>query len=336
MQPMGTEFARMGRSTSKSDAVDSVSSHQLHSWPWTLAAALLVLGLVYIPNFRDLSSYWLSDPNYTHGPLVIPIAAIILWRRFSTTTEKLTPNANARAYWGLLFLAVVLALRVIAYEENMQWSEDATLVPAIACLTWIFGGWPLLRLAWPALAFLLFMFPLPQAINNLISLPLQQIATAGSCFLLQLSGIWVIQDGNTIHLTTQTHEIERLEVAAACNGLSMLMTLAATVTATIILIPLPNWKRVVVLLSAVPIALVSNILRIVATGWCYSYIAGPTLKKWSHDVSGWFMMPLALVLILLELGILSWLVPRESPGEVILPALVGGTKKSAREFGELG
>jgi exosortase len=338
MQPMGTEFARMGRSMSGSNAVEPAHVHKSRSWLWALAAALLVLGLVYAPNFRDLSWYWFGDPNYSHGPLVIPIAAIILWRRLSTAKEKPTPNASATAYWGWVSLAVVLALRVIAYEQNMQWSENATIVPAIACLTWIFGGWPLLRLAWPAIAFLLFMFPLPRSINNSISLPLQEIATAGSCFLLQLSQIWVVQQGNTIHLTTKTQEMERLEVAAACNGLSMLMTLAATVTATIIVIPLPTWKRITILASAVPIALISNILRIVATGWCYYYIPGPTAKNWAHDISGWLMMPLALALIALELRILSWLVPKESSSEneqrVVLPALIE-RKKAAGGFDEL-
>src|SRR5262249_20144454 len=225
----------------------------------------------------------------------------------STAKERLTPNASSAPYWGWVFLALVLAARFIAYERNMQWSENATIVPAIACLTWIFGGWSLLRLVWPAIAFLLFMFPLPRSINTWISLPLQEIATAGSCFLLQLSHIWVVQQGNTIQLMTKTHEIQRLEVAAACNGLSMLMTLAATVTAPVVVIPLPTWKRITLLVSAVPIALVSNILRIVVTGWCYYSIPGPAARDWAHDVSGWLMMPLALVLIGLELRLLSWL-----------------------------
>jgi exosortase len=326
----------MGRSMSGPDAVPPAHGHDSRSWLWALAATLLVLALTYASNFRDLSWYWFGDPNYSHGPLVVPIAALILWRRLSTAKEKLTPNTSATAYWGWVLLAVVLTLRVIAFEQNVQWSENATIVPAIACLTWIFGGWPLLRQAWPAIVFLLFMFPLPQSVNNSISLPLQEIATIGSCFLLQLSQIWVVQQGNTIHLTTKTHEIERLEVAAACNGLSMLMTLAATVTATIIVIPLPTWKRITILASAVPIALVSNILRIVATGWCYYYFPGPKAKEWAHDISGWLMMPLALVLIGLELRILSWLVPpNESSSEderkVMLAALTETTKVARRK-----
>jgi exosortase len=329
----------MGRSILGSAALEPAHSHQWRSWLSALAATLLVLGFVYAPNFRDLSSYWFADPNYSHGPLVIPIAVIILWRRLATAKEKVTPHASAMPYWGWVFLALALALRFFAYERNMQWSEDATIVPVIACLTWIFGGWPLLRLAWPAIAFLLFMLPLPRAVNNSIALPLQEIATAGSCFLLQLSHIWVVQQGNTIHLSTRTHGMERLEVAAACNGLSMLMTLAATVTATIIVIPLPTWKRITIFVSAVPIALISNILRIVATGWCYYYMPGPTGKGWAHDISGWLMMPLALVLIGLEIQILSWLVPKESSGEdepnLVLPALIEGKKKSAGKLDEL-
>jgi len=324
----------MGRSMSGPDAVEPVHGQQWHPWLWALAITLLVLGLVYAPNFRDLSGHWFNDPNYSHGPLVIPIAAVILWRRLSTATQKLTPSAGTAPYWGWVLLALVLGMRVIAYERNMQWSENATIVPAIACLAWIFGGWPLLRLAWPALAFLLFMFPLPQSINTSISLPLQEIATIGSCFLLQLSHIWVVQQGNTIHLTTKTHEMQRLEVAAACNGLSMLMTLAATVTATIIVIPLPTWKRITLLASAVPIALVSNIFRIVATGWCYYYIPGAMARNWAHDVSGWLMMPLALVLIGLELRVLSWLVPNDGSSEdeqkVVIPALIAQKNVAGR------
>ena len=94
------------------------------------------------------------------------------------------------------------------------------------------------------------------------------VCGVNSRFLLQLTGMWVIQEGNVINLTT-AHGVERLDVALACNGLRMLMTMAATVTATVILLPLPNWKRIVLILSIVPIALVSNMARIVATGWCY-------------------------------------------------------------------
>jgi exosortase len=207
-----------------------------------------------------------------------------------------------------------LAFRAIAYERNWQWSETATILPVIACLTWTFGSWPLLSRAWPAIAFLVFMLPLPPSINNSIALPLQQFAAIGSCFLLQLSGLWAVREGNVINLATP-HGTAPLDVALACSGLRMLMTLAATVTATIILFPLPTWKRVTLLLSAVPIALVSNMIRIVATGWCNYLFEGEWAKHKAHDWSGYLMMLVGMALVWLELKILSWLVPDEEPDD---------------------
>ena len=221
-----------------------------------------------------------------------------------------SPGAVPAPWWGWVFLTAILAVRAIAYEGNFQVVENATILPAIACLTWTFGGWPLLRRVWLAIAYLVFMLPLPQSINNLIALPLQSLATSGSCFLLQLSGMWAIQEGNVINLRTP-HGSMPLDVALACNGLRMLMTMVATVVAILIFIPLPTWKRVVLLISGVPIALLSNIIRIVITGWCYYLITGPDAKGWAHDLSGWLMMPLALALVALELSLLSWLVPEE-------------------------
>jgi len=301
---------------------------------WALAAAILVFGWAYYSNFRVLIATWQEDPNYSHGFLVIPIAVWILWQRLTGAKPESSPGAFQAPWWGWVFLAAVLAVRAYAYEQGYQWSENATILPAIACLTWAVGSWPLLRRVWPAIAYLVFMLPLPPSINNLVALPLQRIATSGSCFLLQLSGLWAIQHGNVIDVDTP-HGMTPLDVALACNGLRMLMTMVATIIAIIILVPLPTWKRIVLLVSVVPIALLSNMIRIVTTGWCYYLITGPSAKEWAHDVSGWLMMPLALVLVGLELLILSWLVPAEDEpgdddGRRILPMLTHSGSREAQ------
>ena len=117
------------------------------------------------------------------------------------------------------------------------------------------------------------------------------------------------------------HGMERLDVALACNGLRMLMTMAATVMATVILLPLPNWKRIALLLSIVPIALVSNMARIVATGWCYYLFdgrhcqaLGARLGRLADDAAG-------IGTVGLELGVLSWLVPKESEDDKPIPVV---------------
>jgi exosortase len=269
--------------------------------PGYVAPALVavVLGWSYAPNLRKLVAIWNQDPNYSHGFLVIPIVLVIVWRRWI----EVEPPVIAPSWWGWLALVVVLVVRALCYERGTEWTETATLLPVIACLVFAAGGWPLLGRVWPAIGFLIFMLPLPQSVNSILAQPLQHLATLGSCALMKLTGLWVVAEGNVILIGS-----DQLEVAVACNGLSMLMCLAATVAAMTALVPMAQWKRVVLFLSIIPIALISNIIRISATGWCYHWFGAGMGGHYAHDGAGWLMMPVALALVGLELGLLTWLV----------------------------
>jgi exosortase len=288
--------------------------------PLLITAGVLVWS--YLPNLTTLAHTWSNDPNYTHGFLVIPIALAIFWTR--SAVPETSEGGRVSPIWGWVVLAFLLAFRMLVYERGNQWLEHLTLIPAVGCLVWSYGGWPLFKRAWPAIFFLVFLLPLPQSINNLVSLPLQRLATIGSGFLLQMTGLWVIPEGNIINIHT-SNGLEQLEVATVCNGLSMLMSLSAVVIATITLIPLAVWKRIALLASVLPIALFSNILRIVATGWCYYLFGGEHSRKLAHDWAGFLMMPVALCLVFAEMSLLSWLAAEnEAPEDdvrLILPTL---------------
>jgi exosortase len=272
-----------------------------------LAVGVALLVWAYAPNFRDLVNRWNDDPDYSHGYLVIPVALAIFWRRQTEATPRLTPSA-----WGWLIVLAALVARAVFYEMGKNWLETVTFLPVIGGLVVSLGGWSLLKRAGPAIAYLGFMLPLPPGLNNLLSLPLQRLATLGSCSLLRLTGLWVIAEGNVIDISDN-----RLEVATACNGLSMLMMLAATVTAMVLLVPLSPWRRFVLLASMIPVALVSNILRITATGWCYYLLGSGRGAHIAHDWAGYLMMPTALLLVGLEMALLSWLFVEEEEEPVL-------------------
>jgi exosortase len=147
------------------------------------------------------------------------------------------------------------------------------------------------------------MIPLPWRVERWLSLPLQRIATKISSFGLQLLGQPALAEGNTILLGDY-----QLEVEEACSGLRIFVGIVALAFAYVVIVRRPLWERVLLLASVLPIALVANATRIVATGLLYQWVSGEAAHKFSHDVSGWVMIPFAAALFGLVLWYLDKLV----------------------------
>jgi exosortase len=271
-----------------------------------VAGALVFAGLgwSYAPSVVALINQWNRDPNYSYGFFVVPIALVILWTRRGLFDR----SQVAPVWWGFVALFVLLALRYWLYEVNEQYVETATAPLVLASLALALGGWHLVRVTWPAIAFLFFMLPLPPSLNQELPARLQAIATSGSVALLQIIGLPVMAEGNVILVGQET-----LEVARACSGLSMLLAFVTLITAVAILVKRPPVERVVLLVSAVPIALLSNIIRIAITAMVYRWVGHDWGERLGHDYAGYLMMPIALALVGLELRLMSWLVVEVEP-----------------------
>jgi exosortase len=151
--------------------------------------------------------------------------------------------------------------------------------------------------------FLFFMVPLPFRLENELSRPLQWIATHGSASVLQLLGQPAISQGTTILLGENTLEVER-----ACSGLRIFMGVFALSYVYAMLARRTWWEGLLIVLAAIPIALVANMSRIVITGLCYQWLSGEAARKFSHDLAGYFMIGLAGSLFGLFVFYLRWLI----------------------------
>jgi exosortase len=199
----------------------------------------------------------------------------------------------------LLFGALLRFAGAYIYFESL---EALSLIVCLAGLVIFLGGGNALRWAWPALAFLIFMIPLPFRIERALALPLQRLATKASTYALQTLGLPALAEGNVIHL----HEA-RLGIAEACNGLGMLVSFVALATAVAIVINRPVLDKVLVILSSIPIALAVNILRITCTGILYETVGAEWADLFFHDLAGYLMPLAALAFLGIELKILSCL-----------------------------
>jgi exosortase len=202
--------------------------------------------------------------------------------------------------WGLALIGLSAVMRWASAYYYYELLDPASLVPCLAGLTLFLGGWKYLRWAGPSIAFLVFMIPLPGFAATLMGHPLQRVATIASTYMIQTVGVPAVAEGNVILLGDS-----QIGVAEACNGLRNMMLFIAVGTAVALTIKRPLLEKIIIILSVAPIAVIANVVRITATAVLHSLSRHELADTTYHDLAGWFMMPLAVVLLWGELAILK-------------------------------
>jgi exosortase len=263
----------------------------------------------YWPRLSDLPSFW-ENPQYSHG-WIVPLFAVglLFWWR-----QPIGRVTLAERLAGLGLLVACFALRLWCASYRIVTIDMYTFVPALAGVFLMAGGWKTFRWAWAPIAFLIFMYPLPDEATRYILGPLQILATMASTFALQTLGFDAYREGNVIILGDR-----HLNVVDACSGLRMLTIFVALSVALVLLGGREWWENAVVIASAVPIALIVNAIRITVTGVMYT-IDAELADKIFHDWAGYFMMPLALGMLFVEQQIMSCLVVTEEAAPAVVTA----------------
>jgi exosortase len=270
--------------------------------PGWIAAAVALVGAAGFMSAQCLAKtveLWVKKPEYSHGFLV-PLFSIYLawrWRAWAPKTLE-WPNP-----WGLAFVVPAALLFVIPQRMNfaVEWLQGLALVLALCGTTLLLGGWKALNWLYPSLAFLMFMFPLPYKVETTLGWELQKIAATASAFVLQTVGYPTYQEGVVLHV--KDHD---LLVAEACSGLSMLLTFIALSVGMALVVDRRWPDKVLIIVSAIPVAVLSNVIRIALTGVLYNEGGRELGERVFHDFAGWLMMPFALVVLWLELKLLDW------------------------------
>lgn len=254
---------------------------------WAIASGLALLAAIvwaYWPTLVEMVHKWETHADYSHGYLVIPIALLFLWTRRSNfpTTDLHT------SWWGAALLGFALVLRIVSGRFYLHPLDGWTLPLTIAGVVWLVYGTAAIKWSWPAIVFLWFMMPIPYSIERMLSVPLQAIATQLSTATLIMLGAPAISEGNVILLGEHT-----LFVEEACSGLRIFFGIFALAFAFVLFSKWHWWQKILVLLAVLPVAIAANMLRIVVTGLLYQWVSTDAGEKFSHDIAGFLMIPLA-------------------------------------------
>jgi exosortase len=256
---------------------------------------------------------WSYDPQYSHGYLVPVFALFLLWHR-RDYCAKYPLQGNL---WGLPLVLAGVGLRLAGSYFYVSSLEALSLLVCLFGICVLLGGWNAVRWSWPALAFLVFMIPLPYRVERFLAHPMQRLATLASTFFLEILGFQATAEGNVIWV----NEESRIGVVEACGGLTMLLSFVALAVAFAIVLRRPLLDKILLIASAIPIALFANVVRITLTAVLHEVSGDRFALVFFHDLAGWFMMFLALGMLWLELQLLSHLLVEPKGAVPLTPSL---------------
>jgi len=266
--------------------------------PRNLVLVLILISLfslVFSTIFPQLASDWSNDPNYSHGFLVPVISAYLIWQKRSELAKLQIRPANSGLIL-ILFGLFVLFVGVAAQEFYMKRSSSIFLLAGIVLFLL---GWQWFKTLWLPIGFLFFMIPLPYIIYDAIAFPLKLFVAKFSVLSLKLLGVVVLREGNIIMFPNTV-----LEVADACSGLRSLMSLLALGVALAVLTQKRKIAMVLLVVLTVPIAVLTNMIRVIVTGYLAQYYGAAAAEGFFHEFAGMGVFLLAMVLLFMTSGVL--------------------------------
>ncbi|WP_306114978.1 VPLPA-CTERM-specific exosortase XrtD [Roseovarius sp. MMSF_3305] len=259
-----------------------------------LIIATVAAGFFYWNGIEELLKAW-KLPEYSHGPLIPLLSGLLFLRQLKTVPVNEGPVTDRWPGVVLLFIAVALG-----FAGNMIEIND---IVAYALILWVGAillisfGWKTGKHFWPPVVHLIYMLPLPGALYYGVSTYLQGISSELGVYFLQILRVPVFLEGNIIDLG-----VYKLQVAEACSGLRYLFPILSFSYIFAVLYRGPMWHKAILLISAAPITIFMNSVRIAMAGTIVNIYGLSWLEGFTHFFEGWVIFVSCIVILF----ILAW------------------------------
>ncbi|WP_435550415.1 exosortase/archaeosortase family protein [Desulfobacterium sp. N47] len=276
--------------------ISLVRSHLIKAGIYVLALILAYYSVLEKLVFID----W-ARADYSHCYLIPFVVIYLIWEK----RDALLAIPSKTSWVGILPFSLGLIFFWIGELGGELFSLYISMWFVLVGLIWLHLGWDKIKaLAFP-LFMILTMFPFPYFINNKILLNLKLISSQLGVKLLQLYGMSVYREGNIIDLG-----FTKLQVVDACSGLRFVFPIMVLSLLLAYWFKAHWWKKIILFLSSVPMAVFANSFRIAATGILYSMFGAKVAEGFFHGFSAWIIFMLTIPVLLLEMWLLRLIPPK--------------------------
>ncbi|MGZ2260288.1 VPLPA-CTERM-specific exosortase XrtD [Roseobacter sp. A03A-229] len=257
---------------------------------WLLVASIAA-GIFFIDGLDALLVAW-QTPEYSHGPLIPVLSGLLFLRQLKEYPPD--PGPKRHRWVGVCVLLLAVMFGTLGKLANIS---D---IVAYATIIWVGGillisfGWNTGKHFWPPVLHLVYMLPLPGVLYYKMSTSLQFISSELGVWFLQLMSVPVFLEGNIIDLG-----VMKLHVAEACSGLRYLFPILSFSYIFAVLYRGPMWHKAVLLISAAPITILMNSVRIAIAGYIVNTYGIEWVEGFSHFFEGWVIFLACIVILFL-------------------------------------
>lgn len=268
---------------------------QLDPIPIKFYGILGLMVFVFGPLLWQLMKVWVSDEDYSHGSLVIPISLYLLWKKRSKLLS-ITPEPS---WIGFFFFIGFLLIYIVSFITRFHTLTYVSMVGIIIGISLFLMGRKWAKEILIPVFFLFFMFPIPSAYYILITNPLKLLITKISSQLIYFLGIPVYIEGNLLYMASI-----QLEIVEACSGLRSIYSYLM-LGVLFALMCKGNAAKVLLILSAIPLALFINIFRVTGTGVLAELWGDKISQGFYHEFSGLILFFAGVILFFLEFALID-------------------------------
>ena len=251
---------------------------------------VVIAALFMAVNWRQfplLVQIWQHDANWSHGFIIPLFSLYLLYAR----RDELFAARRRACVWALpLVLLSIFSIIVSFYPIRTMWFCQLSMIALLFSVVLYLGGIEVIRITWLPILFLVFAMPVPDMLYTRISVPLQELAGKCASGVLQIAGVQIAVRASSLVITSLTGRQYGLTIAEACSGVRSLMAYVALGVAWAYLENRPIWQRMILVASAVPIAIFCNVIRVTITCSMYVWDRPELGKDFMHEFTGMLVM----------------------------------------------